>query len=218
MKIIAVLLNWKRQQNIVQTINSIRSQDLPITICLWNNNKYDNTKYDVDIQINSTHNLYCWPRWLMGALLDANYIFSLDDDLTFGKSNTIIECVKIHEHYSKSRENIAIGAFGAIIKKNIHYSQLSEVTPNNIKKDKEVDIIKGRFLFTSQSLINKVSLENDKTCDDIKISSFADLCLIPKSLEGHFLDLPEGEVALQGRPIHFQERNAAIIKYFPDKI
>lgn len=49
----ALLLNWKRPENIVKTIASMRAQTVPIEIWLWNNNPDDKTAYDVDMQINS---------------------------------------------------------------------------------------------------------------------------------------------------------------------
>jgi hypothetical protein len=57
--ITAVLLNWKRPENIVKTIKSIRDQSISVKICLWNNNSDDKIKYDVDLQINSPDNFKC---------------------------------------------------------------------------------------------------------------------------------------------------------------
>jgi len=62
-KATAVLLNWKRPDNLKELISSIRSQSVPIEILLWNNNPDDKTRYDVDIQVDSSTNLMCWPRW-----------------------------------------------------------------------------------------------------------------------------------------------------------
>ena len=56
MRITALLLNWKRQENIVKVIQSIRDQSVKVDIWLWNNNIEDNTSYDVDVQINSSNN------------------------------------------------------------------------------------------------------------------------------------------------------------------
>ena len=84
MKVTALLLNWKRQENIVKVIQSIRDQSIDIDIWLWNNNIEDNTSYDVDVQINSSNNFKCWPRWLVGSMVDEGFIFTLDD-LTYLK-------------------------------------------------------------------------------------------------------------------------------------
>ena len=51
----AILLNWKRPENIVKTIKSIRDQSIPVKICLWNNNPDDKKNYDVDLPVSYTH-------------------------------------------------------------------------------------------------------------------------------------------------------------------
>ena len=56
MRVTALLLNWKRQDNIVKVIQSIRDQSVKVDIWLWNNNSEDTTSYDVDVQINSSNN------------------------------------------------------------------------------------------------------------------------------------------------------------------
>ena len=59
MRITALLLNWKRQENILKVIQSIKDQSVDIDIWLWNNNPEDKTSYDVDVQVNSSSNFKC---------------------------------------------------------------------------------------------------------------------------------------------------------------
>lgn len=93
MKATALLLNWKRSDNLKIIIESLHSQSIPIEIFLWNNNFEDKTQYDVNLQINSSENLMCYPRWFMGAYASSEYIFSLDDDLVFKDSKVVEDCV-----------------------------------------------------------------------------------------------------------------------------
>ena len=95
--ITAVLLNWKRPENIVKTIKSIRDQSISVKICLWNNNSDDKTKYDVDLQINSPNNFKCYPRWMMASLIETDYIFTLDDDLILADDNVIEDTLNLYK-------------------------------------------------------------------------------------------------------------------------
>ena len=72
----ALLLNWKREENLKKVISSIRNQSADVKIWLWNNNP-NGVKYDVDLQIDSGINFKCWSRWLLGSLVDTSYIFTI---------------------------------------------------------------------------------------------------------------------------------------------
>ena len=64
-KATAILLNYKRPENMAEVITSIRMQQPAVDIWLWNNNQQDARVYDVDQQFNASSNFVCWPRWLI---------------------------------------------------------------------------------------------------------------------------------------------------------
>jgi hypothetical protein len=209
----ALLLNWKRPDNIPLTIKSIRDQSADIKIWLWNNNPADTAQYDVDYQINSPNNFKCWPRWLLGSMVTTKYIFTLDDDLQIAKPDHISNCIRYIE--TKPADTI-LGYTGVILQQNKSYWQSPHITSPDAKRDIQVDIVKGRFMFMRASILGKVMLENEPQ-DDIKISSYSKHKFIPAMFHGSLRDLPEGTVSLFKQPGHSDKRVTAAKKYFPEK-
>jgi hypothetical protein len=208
----ALLLNWKRQDRIPLTIQSIRKQDAGVKIWLWNNNPADTKSYDVDYQFNSPENFKCWPRWLLGSMVTTDYIFTLDDDLTITNPRHISNCIS----YIKSKPiDTILGFTGVILERDKTYWQSPHInaTPN---RDARVDIVKGRFMFMRSSLLNSVKLENDPTCEDIKVSSYSKNKFIPGIFHNCFQNLPEGDESLWKQPIQHNNRIVAAMRYFPE--
>jgi hypothetical protein len=144
MIITAILLNWKRPENIVKTIKSIRDQSIPVKICLWNNNPDDKTNYDVDLQINSPNNFKCYPRWMMASLIETNYIFTLDDDLVLSDDNVIEDTLNLYKRINTD-DKLILGYTGVILNQDKDYWTSEHLTePKN--EDIKVDIVKGRFM------------------------------------------------------------------------
>lgn len=209
----ALLLNWKRPDNLKKIIYSLQNQSLPINIFLWNNNIEDQTKYDVDLQINSTKNLMCSPRWLMANYSKSEYFFSLDDDLCPNDPLLIEDCYNF-----ATADNCAVGYTGVILSSSKHYWSSHHITPNPSANQK-VDVIKGRFLFCSKNDLSKVNFihydkaSNFRIEDDIIVSSQIKNKVIPSILHKRFLELPQPH-ALFKESDHKQSRVNAILKYF----
>jgi len=214
MKITALLLNWKRQENIVKVIDSIKKQSVKIDIWLWNNNIEDKRKYDVDVQINSTTNFKCWPRWLMGSMVNDGYIFTLDDDIMFNRNDIIETCVKEYESIKILDNKPIIGYSGVIINKEKNYWESQHIHQPDKTNNIIVDVIKGRFMFMHKNILSGVKLENEPTCEDIKISSYSQFKLIPSSLFGGLVNLSEGMEALHQNATQREKRIIALKKYF----
>ncbi len=207
-KVSALLLNWKRPENIKETINSIRNQNIDIDIWLWNNNAEDYNNYDVDYYFNSPINFMCWPRWFMGTLSESEYIFTLDDDVKLADNNIINDCISFCEN---KQDDIIIGFTGVILT-DIDYFKCKHIKAQNI--DTVVDIIKGRFMFMKRMLLNGVTMEKDNSCEDIKISSYSSQKIIPSILKNRFIDLKEGAEALFKQHGQKEKRIDAVNKYF----
>lgn len=208
----ALLLNWKRPENIVKTIASIRAQTAPIEIWLWNNNPEDKTAYDVDMQINSPRNFFCWPRWLLGSMAETEFIFTLDDDLMFADEWVINDCIS---NMSETGDEI-YGIEGVLLdpKFNKNYFESPHFKTDE-SFDAIVDIIKGRFMFMSRNFLSQVLLENEPTCEDIKISSYCEGCpVVPSFLHNRLINLSEGDEALFAQPWQRERRQQAVEKYF----
>lgn len=214
MKITALLLNWKRQENIVKVIQSIKDQTVDIDIWLWNNNPEDKTKYDVDVQIDSSNNFKCWPRWLIGSMVDDGYIFTLDDDIMFSKNDVIENCVKTYQNIITKELFPIIGYSGVKLNENKDYWDSKHFHKPYKNENIMVDIIKGRFMFMDNNILSKVKMQNEPTCEDIKISSYSKYKMIPSSIINGLVNLDEGSEALHASSEQREKRNIAVKRYF----
>ena len=214
MKVTALLLNWKRQENIVKVIQSIRDQSIDVDIWLWNNNIEDKTSYDVDVQINSSNNFKCWPRWLIGSMVDEGFIFTLDDDIMFNKTDVIENCLKIYETIDTTETFPIIGYSGVVLNEEKDYWSSTHTHKPYEDTDIMVDVIKGRFMFMDSKILKNVLLENEPTCEDIKISSYSNYKVIPSLLSNGLTNLKEGREALHKSLEQKEKRTVAVKKYF----
>ena len=217
----ALILNWKRKENLLKTIQSIRSQDIPIEIFLWNNNKQDTQDYDVDLRIDSSHNLMCFPRWFMAQFASSEYVFSIDDDKMFTHPSVVSDCIKLAKE-----KNTSLCYQGVIFPEEMQlleskdYMKLKHVSAKK-DSDIQVDILKGSFLFSSKKNIVEclagldIDLYSPKVEDDIFISSkIKGLKICPALLADSIKELPQAEESLCFGKMHTSERSEAINKYF----
>jgi hypothetical protein len=66
----------------------------------------------------------------------------------------------------------------------------------------------------NKNILNKVLLENEPTCEDIKISSYSNYKLLPSVIQNGLINLDEGQEALHASPIQRDKRIIAVKKYF----
>lgn len=211
----AILLNWKRPDNLKRLIASIRSQTVQVEILLWNNS--DNaTTYDVDLQINSSTNLMCWPRWMLASYASAEYVFVMDDDIMPSDNHVVCDCI----NYCNKSPLTAIGYTGVILNaKNDYWASKHLLHPNR-HVDTHVNIIKGRFMFMAKCLLNYLtvvqqpSLLGPRVEDDIIVSSTMKTKVLPRFLVDRLTELPEGNVSLKFQADHRQSRQDAVARYF----
>ena len=214
-KATALLLSYSRQENLKKIIECLKRQSVEIEIFLWNNNPEDSTKYDVDLQINSSRNLMCWPRWFMANYSSSNYVFSLDDDFIFKDDFVIADCISHCEH---QKNKGAIGFFGVHLNKEKSYWNSRHL---NAGMSDKIDILKGRFIFCPKSLLRlnekpfDVSVENPRIEDDLFVSSLFENKTIPLFLRNRFVNLPDHKGGLQSQNDHMKSREQNCHKYFP---
>lgn len=208
-QVTAILLNWKRPRNLDKVIKSIRSQDVPIDIWLWNNSNIVEN-FDVYEYFHSSTNLKCFPRWCLASMVQTKYFFVIDDDIRFDDNRVISDCI---DYFEKSNiEDLIIGHTGVVLNKVKTYFDSEHFS--NVVKSVSVDIVKGRFMFMKQSLMNNVTMDVSFTCEDIKISSHSDHKVIPAFLYNRFVDLEEGEEALFRTEGQKELRQLAVNQFF----
>lgn len=154
--ITALLLNYKRTNNVHFIISRLRRQSVPIDIFVWDNSgKFRST--DVDWLINSSVNALCAPRWFMGTYARTPYVFTLDDDLLISRDDLIEDVVSYIEKKDFDPDTI-FGPFGVIHFEGRNYSESNALTqrilgvPGTAHSsgtyffDVAADMIKGRLM------------------------------------------------------------------------
>lgn len=208
-EVTAILLNWKRPENLHKVIKSIRSQSIDIDIWLWDNSN-KNEPFDVDLRINSSKNLKCFPRWCLASMINTKYFFVIDDDLLINDKHVIKDCKYIFE--KQNEPDLIIGNYGVVLNTEMNY--FDSLHTNSCEVNINCDVIKGRFMFMQRSLLHNVNLQRDFTCEDIKVSSVSKNKLIPAMLKDRFTNLKEGNEALYKQEGQKDKRQKAIDKYF----
>lgn len=210
-KATALLLNWKRPDNLEKIINRLRQQSVPVDIFLWDNNP--TRQFDVDLHIRSDHNLMCWPRWFMANYANTEFVFSLDDDLIPNNNSLIEYCIETCEKYDS-----IIGCRGLCLGGG-KLRKLAEPSPT-----RKCDCLLGRFIFANKKHLADVKMYpwDESTIrfprieDDIVIGSYASSLFHIGDLHKFFDDVQgQGEkVGLCAQPGHLESRNKFTKAFF----
>jgi hypothetical protein len=132
----------------------------------------------------------------------------------FNRSDIIENCIKTYEEIVNKNVFPIIGYSGVILNDSKDYWKSTHIHKPNEEKDVKVDIIKGRFMFMNKNILNKVLLENEPTCEDIKISSYSKYKILPSVIQNGLINLDEGLEALHGSLEQKDKRTDAVKKYF----
>lgn len=212
----ALLLNWQRPTNVEEILRKLNSQNTPVEIFLWNNNFDNKTAFDVDLQINSNQNLYCFSRWLMSSFTDSKYVFTLDDDLIPTENNLIAKCI---DYMEENQSVDMIGYSGVCLNEDKQYWKSQHINTPEKNRCKDVDIIKGRFMFVRKSFLKKVTFPSSPLIrgDDIYISSFTKNKVVPNFLFDNFRELDTCNSGLcNDKKVHKRKRQEIVNKYFTE--
>ena len=150
MKIDAVVLSWKRPDNLKEIVRSLKEQKIIDNIYIWHNYP-SRKKVDGAINIFSEKNFDTFIRHIFALALDSDYVLFQDDDLVLDGDNSDIIMRYIRKHgktaavmgpkgkkYSKKQESVVIlGRMHIVKKENLVYPVLFE-KEYNFKRDKTV--------------------------------------------------------------------------------
>ncbi|MFY0599806.1 MAG: glycosyltransferase family 2 protein [Cyclobacteriaceae bacterium] len=210
-RVTVLLMNYKRERNLPIIIDSLKSQTIACNIFLWNNAEEEYKDDRLDLVINSSKNLKCWPRWSMAAYAETEYVMSHDDDLCFNATDALEKLIECHQKHEKP--GLAIGFNGVKLGSDLSYYPSS---PQKLirkigitlgvkhvkfpKKDTPVDVVKGRMIFCKREDIRSAPMfaDHNENCDDIIISSALSQGeqkhhIITCSLNGKIGELPGGK-------------------------
>ncbi len=227
-------MNYKREQNIPRIIESLKEQTVPCKIFLWNNSEKPFQDHRVDLVINSSKNLRCWPRWSMVAYTNTPYIMTHDDDFLLESSQSLeILIDELSKNYEKGRAigfaGVRLGSdlsyypsdFQKSLRKLRVYKGAKHITLPS--KTKTVDVLKGRLIMCMKKDLENfpVFTKEIEYSDDIFVSSFLSdkklgHHLVTGALNGMVTELEggKGEMALSQINNWEELRNSYAKMYF----
>lgn len=202
----AVLVSYRRQENVCQLVETLRQQTLRPELMLINN--WDMRAFQIERTAFIPWNAGPMARYLFAVYAETEWLMFIDDDLMPSDVEFVADALAI----AKQRPAAITGAYGRQLAK----------TPRHYRKDAQGDvaIIKGRFQMMRRSLLDQVYLPpmgNDVlfACDDIYVCLEAGrgepVHWADGALAERLVEMPEGgnEVALSLQQGHMQRREAA---------
>jgi len=197
----AILLSWKRPQNMPRIVDELKRSPRVSEIVLWNNDPEKNLQFSGVKVINSPRNYHCLARYCMVPLAENNEILFQDDDLVIRPE----QLETIHAAYTRDPSRI-YGVAGRNIVNGLYSADVVHG---------ECDIVLGQAMLFHRSLLHFAlrplgCIPADVTEDDIIFSLACN--------RQHFavdvspLETPgwNDDVALWKVPGHFERRQRAV--------
>src|SRR5512139_162923 len=200
-KITALLLSYKRQQNLREILQSLQATKLVSEVIVWNNNPDLRLKGGAAVKvINSTHNFKAYARYAAAFLAANDLILFQDDDLVLRPDDV----AALHRELTDDPGRI-YGVEGR------------NLTDGNYAPEMvfgEVDIVLGRLMLFSKQLLASVYGEMLKLTpiergDDIAFSLLTGVKHIAPRTPWKELDGAD-EHALWRHPDHYSKRQEMV--------
>lgn len=165
-KVTAVLLNYRRPQNMYKLVEKLCIQTVKPEIMLINNSSDHFAISGVDKYIHIPWNAGCWIRLPFARYAEGDHILFMDDDVLPGE-NTMIEYL-----LDTSRDGAITGIVGKTVARAYpHYRE--DV------RDGDAHIVKGRFMFFEKELLAQVPMSIYQGKHDIRFLEdiYMSLCI-----------------------------------------
>ena len=206
-----IYTNWRRAAQLQTVIEAALLQSTGPQVWVVDNaagtrHEYKGKAHRMMYDDNS---FKCWRRWQAAREVDTQFVCIMDDDLTFVRADVIERC----ELYMREHAQVdVIGAFGVTMAPRRTYWQSQH--HRAFKEDRQVSIIKGRFMFMRTASVPDPERDGyQDTCDDICISAHTGMKVLPAFMRGALTNLVEGAEALHASPIQQEKRNRAAAYY-----
>ena len=218
-RVTVVLANWKRPENALKILDVLHSQSLRPDIWVWNNGE-ELRHPAIQLQIRSSENLACWPRWLLGSMASTEYLCIVDDDLIFTDPDVLRDLASALEQ--KPARTIA-GLFGMNLLPGKPYRDGEQVWPSP-DTDLPADLIKGRCMMLRTDDLRSVHLQprperHVLIGDDIIVSGALSggkprMHVVPGGFTNRYAELTNDH-SLFHKDDHFKQRERARAQAFP---
>jgi len=214
-QVTAVLLNYKRPENMGALVESLRSQTEPVSILLVDNSG-QMEPWDVDRTVYVPWNAGCYARTIFALYADTKWVIMLDDDLMPNDTRFVEDALRIAEQH-----RFITGAFGC---------RLSKTPPHymgrpNIDSTGPSPIVKGRFMVYRRALLDYITLGGFMQykryrirCDDIYLNLSTGngnpVHWVDMGLRQRLKELPPGRVGSAFASGHYETREEFCAAFF----
>jgi hypothetical protein len=226
----AVLLNWRRPQNLAAILDCLAGQTVPVQVYLWNNGERLELEDHpaVKLVVRANRNVGCLPRWHLAGLAETEFVCSVDDDLLLADERVLEDAVRA------CRERCPDGIVGAFGWQHVEDEPLDSYRAHRHingppKRDGEwvdrtVDVVKGRFMLLRRELLERVPISPPDwpeeeplgfRCDDLYVSMHVaggkwGRHLVPAEIGRRWRELGQDARALAADPGHYERRGRAL--------
>jgi hypothetical protein len=206
-----ILTSYRRPENLVRLVSDLRLQTLRPEIFIWDNGQQPDLP-EVDLVVRASSNLFCWPRWTMAAFASHDHCFVMDDDMRINDPRLL----EVAVDFMDRRPDVdLIGLAGVCYTPGVPYESCRHLraSPN---QDRSVDMVKGQFVGFRKEFLGRLpilpptrpSLHDPSVEDDIAVSAYARVKVLPQCIFGKIAALQRQAHALCSRPDHLARRQS----------
>jgi glycosyltransferase involved in cell wall biosynthesis len=180
----------------------------------------------VNLVVQSSRNLGCFPRWALLGQADTEFVATLDDDLILTDERVLEDAVRACRE--KCPDGI-VGIFGWEHVDAKTYRAGRHITPG--AEDRRVDVVKGRFMVMRREVLERVPLSPPlpRAGDGVDLAAeligirgddiYVSLCvargewgrhLVPACMAHRAKELPQHGASLTGQKGHYEHRDRAV--------
>lgn len=201
-QVTAVLLNWKRPQNLPRLVSRLHEQSERPEVWVVNNAP-ELQAFGADRVAHIPWNAGVSIRVLMAVYVETPWVLFVDDDLMPGDAGWLADALVIAGRH----DSVITGCWGRLL----------DLAPPHYRRDAmgHVDIIKGRVMLFRRDLLANVRLPavpadlDVRFCEDIHLSLELGLCnpvhWADQGLQNRMVELEDND-ALCHRADHAHER------------
>ncbi len=210
MSITAILLNYRRPDNMVAIIDALRRQTLPVSIFLIDNAEESiANKVSVEKYIHVPWNAGAPIRLYLGPWVETPKIMFLDDDLLPDETFVEVASHKYEKHAPK-----ILGAYGRRLSLNFPHYGAAVDRERNVEHG-PTEIVKGRVMLFDKKLLQhlvapEVPLATFRHADDVYLSLATGRAqpahFVARELREHLHELPAGRHGDSKKRDHYRLR------------
>lgn len=198
----AVLLSWKRKDNLPRIVEALRAQTVPVEVWVINNDGCEG--FGADRLIAMPWNAGEWARYPMTGRVETPFAMFQDDDFVLGDDHYLEDALSIHAEMCSDH---LLGVAGRGLQPDPpHYA------PDIINRDGYAAILKGHFQLFRRGVVRRARIPQHPSASDIywslDIGGGKAAHWVSKELSDRLQTLDRHGVGYEFRPEHYSEREA----------